>query len=59
MSTPTDETLTPREVEARYGVRMQTLAWRRSQGMGPAYTKTALGWIHYRRADIEAWLASR
>lgn len=55
----TTEYLTPREVEAEYGFKVQTLAQWRWMGLGPAYLKQTPGKggrIKYKRASIQKWL---
>lgn len=53
--------LTPRQVEAEYGLRVPTLAQWRWMGLGPDYIKQTPGKggrIKYKRSAIEAWLDS-
>ena len=52
------EYLRPKEVEAIYGLKSNTLACWRGQGRGPAYVKDG-DLILYRRLDVEAYLKSR
>ncbi|WP_405924747.1 helix-turn-helix transcriptional regulator [Streptomyces sp. NBC_00035] len=54
-----DLMLTPKQVEAEYGVAAKTLANYRWQGIGPSYVKTnpsKYGRVKYRRSAVEAWL---
>lgn len=54
--------LTPRQVQARYGIASQTLANYRWRGEGPAYIKTSparTGRVLYRASAIEQWLSDR
>lgn len=53
------EVLTPRQVEAEYGIDYQTLANWRWKRIGPRWIKTSpgrSGRVRYRRSHIEAWL---
>ncbi|MEU9657564.1 helix-turn-helix transcriptional regulator [Streptomyces chartreusis] len=57
-----DLLLTPKQVQAEYGIAVQTLANYRWQGIGPSYTKTnpsKYGRVKYRRSAIEAWLTAQ
>ena len=56
---PTTRPLTPREVEATFGISTSRLANMRWLGTGPKFTKARAGWITYRAADILDWLATR
>ncbi|GAA2346774.1 helix-turn-helix domain-containing protein [Streptomyces kunmingensis] len=54
-----EQLMTPRQVQAEYGIAPQTLANYRWQGLGPAYVKTTpgkSGRIKYRRSAVESWL---
>ncbi|MDK1346183.1 helix-turn-helix domain-containing protein [Streptomyces sp. 378] len=56
------ELLTPRQVQARYGIAPQTLANYRWRSEGPAYIKTSpsrTGRVLYRTSAIEQWLNER
>ena len=58
----TDRLMTPAEVAAWLAVPVRTLeSWRtRGKGEGPAYTRLgASKLVRYRRAAVEAWLATR
>ncbi|QKV94223.1 DNA-binding protein [Streptomyces sp. NA02950] len=58
----TDPLLTPKDVEAEYGIDAQTLANWRWMGMGPDYIKTSparSARVHYRRSAIDRWLDAR
>jgi len=49
--------LSPKEVEAIYGIPVSTLSfWRNASGSGPKFTRVGDRRIKYRRADIESWL---
>jgi len=53
------EYLRPKEVEAIYGLNNKTLAFWRSQGLGPTYSQDGDGGIIlYRRQDVEAYIKS-
>lgn len=54
-----DELLSPRQVDAEYGIPYLTLQGWRWRGIGPAYIKMSSGRggrIKYRRSVIETWL---
>ncbi|MFE1127749.1 MULTISPECIES: helix-turn-helix transcriptional regulator [unclassified Streptomyces] len=54
-----DDLLTPKQVEAEYGFKPQTLAQWRWMNLGPDYIKQSparSGRIKYKRSAIEAWL---
>lgn len=54
-----DVLMTPRQVEAEYGLPVQQLANWRWAGAGPNYIKTTparSGRVKYRRSAIEQWL---
>ncbi|WP_435270614.1 DNA-binding protein [Streptomyces sp. 1222.5] len=58
----TEELLTPKQVEAEYGFRVQRLAQWRWMGLGPDYIKTTptkCGRILYRRSAIERHLEAQ
>jgi len=55
----TDPLLTPKQVQAQYGIAQKTLANYRWQGIGPEYVKAhpgQYGRVRYRRSAIDAWL---
>jgi predicted DNA-binding transcriptional regulator AlpA len=49
------ELLTPPELAALLGVKVQTLAAWRVSGDGPPFCHVGR-WVRYRRAAVEAWL---
>jgi hypothetical protein len=50
-----------REVDVARALGQPIKAWQaaRRAGLGPAYIRAGLKTVLYRRADVEAWLASR
>jgi predicted DNA-binding transcriptional regulator AlpA len=52
------ELLTPPELAALLGVKVQTLAAWRVSGDGPPYCHVGR-WVRYRRTSVEAWLAAQ
>lgn len=52
-----DRLLSPRDVADETGVGEKTLAMWRYQRIGPSYLKLG-GLVRYRRAVVDAWLAS-
>jgi transposase len=54
-----DELLSPRQIEAEFGIPTQTQAnWRANQRYGWPYTKVGRS-VRTRRRDVEAWIESR
>ena len=54
-----DEYLTTKQVSAWLKLTPRTLITKRNAGTGPNYVRMGESRIFYRRADVEAWLASR
>lgn len=57
-----EDLMSQEEVAALAGRAPRTLEGWRSRGKGPPFVKTGEGpnaKVYYRRADVEAWLASR
>ncbi|MFF4270149.1 helix-turn-helix transcriptional regulator [Streptomyces sp. NPDC001536] len=56
-----DPLLTPKQVQAQYGIAAKTLANYRWQGIGPKYVKThpgQQGRVKYRRSAIDEWITA-
>jgi hypothetical protein len=54
-----DKLLTPKQVQAEFGIQVQVLANWRWAGNGPSYVKTSparSGRVYYRRAAVADWL---
>lgn len=54
-----DELLTDEEVSAITKVKPGTLRQWRARGQGPRFFRLSGRTVRHRRADVEAWLASR
>jgi predicted DNA-binding transcriptional regulator AlpA len=50
--------MTPQELAAMTGLRVQTLAKMRCQGHGPAFVKLSHRAVRYKAADVAAWIDS-
>jgi predicted DNA-binding transcriptional regulator AlpA len=57
VSLPPDVFLRPREVAARTGLALATLAALRCRGQGPAYRKVNRA-VFYRWGDVIAWMGN-
>ena len=54
-----DRTLTARQTAELLGVATITLAQWRARGDGPPHFKVGRRHVRYRRADVDAWMATR
>ncbi len=54
-----DTLLSQKRVATMLGLTTRALEAWRARGEGPAFIRLSVRCIRYRRADVEAWLASR
>jgi predicted DNA-binding transcriptional regulator AlpA len=49
--------LRPADAAARIGITPETLRKWRNRAQGPAYVHMPTGYVRYREADLDAWIA--